>query len=73
MKPVAWFLAVAMLAGCASAAAKATVKFRKLQEGAYAGEDPADGRWFPCWPDSYRSRPEYVPVNRWQQLRSEAP
>jgi hypothetical protein len=36
MKPVAWFLAVAMLAGCASAAAKATVKFRKLQEGAYA-------------------------------------
>jgi hypothetical protein len=36
MKPVGWFLAVAVLAGCASAAMKETVTFRKLQEGAYA-------------------------------------
>lgn len=36
MKPATWFLAIAMLAGCASAAVKSTVKFRKLQDGAYA-------------------------------------
>lgn len=44
-----------------------------LQEGAYAGEQPTDGRWFPCWPNSYTSRPEYVPEDRWRQLRPSEP